>query len=93
MFKFITLSTLVALAAFAMPGQATSSTKTSKATAACCKSAACACKGACCKNGVCTSNAACCKAKMKNGKKTTGVKSGGSCCPKPAAKTLKRAGA
>jgi hypothetical protein len=30
---------------------------------------------------------------MKNGKKTTGVKSGGSCCPKPAVKTLKRAGA
>lgn len=90
MFRFITLSTLVALAAFAMPGQATTSTKTALA---CCKSAACACKGACCKNGVCTSNAACCKAKMKSGKKTTGVKSGGSCCPKPAAKTLKRAGA
>jgi hypothetical protein len=30
---------------------------------------------------------------MKNGKKTTGVKSGGGCCPKSAAKTLKRAGA
>lgn len=105
MFKFITLSTFVALAAFAMPGQATTSAKAGKATAACCKAGACTCKAGCCKGGVCTCNgacspsggctcsAACCKAKMKNGKKTTGVKSGGSCCPKPAVKTLKRAGA
>jgi len=105
MFKFITLSTFVALAAFAMPGQATSSAKAGKASMTCCTAGACTCKAGCCKGGVCTCNgacsaasgctcsAACCNAKMKSGKKTAGVKSGGSCCPKPASKIVKGAGA
>ncbi len=76
MFKFITLSTFVALAAFAMPGQATSSAKAGKASMTCCTAGACTCN-----------------AKMKSGKKTAGVKSGGSCCPKPASKIVKGAGA